>query len=194
VRVRKECAERRSVAVDGCEFVARFLQHVLPPGFKRIRHYGLLAPAAKQQRLASARTLLCMPQPNVPAVEDAIAFMRRIAALEIARCSRRGTLAGNLRAKSRSHSAGSGAAAGVPRPTMTGATDSSATHRELCPRTAGAWACLAWGGRIPSCFMPCPTRRREGTAVVLPTHQCGRRNIAATPALLHCTGQPYTSQ
>ncbi|MBK7616637.1 MAG: transposase [Burkholderiales bacterium] len=28
----------------GQDFIARFLQHVLPPGFKRIRHYGLLAP------------------------------------------------------------------------------------------------------------------------------------------------------
>ena len=33
----------------------RFLQHVLPPGFKRIRHYGLLSAAAKSERLAQAR-------------------------------------------------------------------------------------------------------------------------------------------
>jgi hypothetical protein len=88
LRVRKECAGRRSVAVEGCEFLARFLQHVLPPGFKRIRHYGLLAPATKQVRLASARALLRMPQPNPIALEGAIAFMRRVAALEIARCPR----------------------------------------------------------------------------------------------------------
>jgi hypothetical protein len=34
----------------------------LPPGFKRIRHYGLLAPAAKTARLALARQLPAMPQ------------------------------------------------------------------------------------------------------------------------------------
>ena len=34
------------------------------PGFKRIRHYGLLAPAAKTQRLALARAALQMPAPN----------------------------------------------------------------------------------------------------------------------------------
>jgi hypothetical protein len=86
LRVRKDCAARRSVAIGGSDFVGRLLQHVLPAGFKRIRHYGLLAPAAKLQRLTSARALLGMPQPNALAVEDAIAFMQRVAALEISRC------------------------------------------------------------------------------------------------------------
>lgn len=88
LRVRNDGAHRRTIAVDGCEFVGRLLQHVLPPGFKRIRHYGLLAPAAKQQRLARARMLLGMPQPDPLAVENAIAFMQRVAALQIARCPR----------------------------------------------------------------------------------------------------------
>jgi len=77
---------QRSVAIDGVQFVERLLQHVLPVGFKRIRHYGLLAPAAKSQRLAAARALLHMPQPNARALEDAQAFMRRVAAIEIERC------------------------------------------------------------------------------------------------------------
>lgn len=78
----------RSVALDGAEFVGRLLLHVLPAGFKRIRHYGLLAPAAKSQRLALARQLLRMPQPSPQALEDAQAFMRRVAAIEIGRCPR----------------------------------------------------------------------------------------------------------
>ncbi len=56
-------------------------------GGKRIRHYGLLAPAAKAQRLALARSLLQMPMPNPHAVEDAAAFMRRVAAIDIERCT-----------------------------------------------------------------------------------------------------------
>ena len=88
LRVRKIAGGRPSVAIGGSEFVGRLLQHVLPPGFKRIRHYGLLAPAAKRQRLAAARRLLQMPQPNPVAQEDAQAFMRRVAAVEIARCPR----------------------------------------------------------------------------------------------------------
>jgi Putative transposase/Transposase zinc-binding domain len=78
---------KRVIAVPGEQFIARLLQHVLPSGFKRIRHYGLLAPAAKTARLATARRLLAMPQANPRAVEDAQAFMRRVAAIEIDRCA-----------------------------------------------------------------------------------------------------------
>lgn len=40
------------------EFIRRFLLHVLPEGFHRIRHYGLLASAARKVNIAKARTLL----------------------------------------------------------------------------------------------------------------------------------------
>ena len=77
---------KRTIAMDGEQFIARLLQHVLPAGFKRIRHYGLLAPAAKTERLALARRLLAMPAPNPQAREDAQDFMRRVAAIEITCC------------------------------------------------------------------------------------------------------------
>ena len=77
---------KRVIAMPGEQFVGRLLQHVLPPGFKRIRHYGLLAPAAKAERLATARKLLAMPLANPQAREDAQAFMRRVAAIEISCC------------------------------------------------------------------------------------------------------------
>lgn len=78
---------KRSIGMDGVQFIARLLQHVLPPGFKRIRHYGLLAPAVKTRRLASARALLHMPQPSPQAQQDAQAFMQRVAGLQIERCA-----------------------------------------------------------------------------------------------------------
>jgi len=78
---------KRVIAMPGEQFVGRLLQHVLPPGFKRIRHYGLLAPAAKTERLATARKLLAMPAANPQAREDAQAFMRRVAAIEIQCCT-----------------------------------------------------------------------------------------------------------
>ena len=43
------------------EFIRRFLLHVLPKGFHRIRHYGLLAGTAKAERVAEARELLAVP-------------------------------------------------------------------------------------------------------------------------------------
>jgi hypothetical protein len=87
LRVRaNDAGGRRVVQIAGDEFIGRLLQHVLPSGFKRIRHYGLLAPATKTSRMALARTLLEMPQPQPRATEDARAFMRRVAALEIDTC------------------------------------------------------------------------------------------------------------
>ena len=77
---------KRTIAMDGLQFIDRLLMHVLRSGFKRIRHYGLLAPAAKTQRLALARQLLAMPPANPQAREDAQAFMRRVAAIEVERC------------------------------------------------------------------------------------------------------------
>ena len=43
------------------EFIRRFLIHVLPKGFHRIRHYGLLASGTRAANLAKARTLLGVP-------------------------------------------------------------------------------------------------------------------------------------
>ena len=44
------------------EFIRRFLIHVLPTGFHRIRHYGLLASAARKASIAKIRNLLGAPQ------------------------------------------------------------------------------------------------------------------------------------
>ena len=49
------------------EFIRRFLIHVLPQGFHRIRHYGLFAGSAKAECIATARRLLNMPVPTVSA-------------------------------------------------------------------------------------------------------------------------------
>jgi hypothetical protein len=46
------------------EFIRRFLIHVLPQGFHRIRHYGLLASGTRADNIAKARRLL-----NVPATQ-----------------------------------------------------------------------------------------------------------------------------
>ena len=77
---------KRMVRLDGPEFVRRFLQHVLPTGLKRIRHYGVLASACKGERLARAREALAMPAPNPPALESATDFLRRVSRIEAAQC------------------------------------------------------------------------------------------------------------
>ena len=46
------------------EFIRRFLIHVLPDGFHRIRHYGLLASAQRKANITKIRALLCVQQPE----------------------------------------------------------------------------------------------------------------------------------
>jgi hypothetical protein len=46
------------------EFIRRFLMHVLPKGFHRIRYYGLFANGNRAENIARARQLLTMPAPQ----------------------------------------------------------------------------------------------------------------------------------
>jgi hypothetical protein len=68
---RRVGAERhRIMTLTADEFIRRFLLHVLPRGFHRIRHYGLLASASRRDNLALARRLLAVPsEPEVPTPE-----------------------------------------------------------------------------------------------------------------------------
>lgn len=77
---------RRVMELPAEVFIARFLLHVLPRGFKRIRHYGLLGPAKKKARLASVRHALDAPAPKAAVIESVDAFLRRVAHIEWARC------------------------------------------------------------------------------------------------------------
>jgi hypothetical protein len=79
--------KKRTLRVPGPAFIGRFLQHVLPAGFKRIRHYGLLSPAKKKLGLAAARAALDVPPPQPATIESVADFMRRVARIEYARCT-----------------------------------------------------------------------------------------------------------
>jgi hypothetical protein len=57
-------AKYKTMSLAAGEFIRRFLLHVLPTGFHRIRHYGLLANAGRKQNLALARALLEVPAPT----------------------------------------------------------------------------------------------------------------------------------
>ena len=48
----------KTMTLGADEFMRRFLLHVLPGGFHRIRHYGLIANAGRRENLARARELL----------------------------------------------------------------------------------------------------------------------------------------
>ena len=60
----------REMELEVGEFIRRFLQHVLPKGFQRIRQYGLLANCRRAEQLALCRRLLAA---SAPALLPAIA-------------------------------------------------------------------------------------------------------------------------
>jgi Putative transposase len=54
----------KTMTIDTNEFIRRFLIHVLPGGFHRIRHYGLFASGSRSDNIARARQLLAVPPPQ----------------------------------------------------------------------------------------------------------------------------------
>jgi hypothetical protein len=68
---RRDGVDRQQVMTLGPdEFIRRFLLHVLPRGFHRIRHYGLLAGGSRKASLALARELLDVAAPSDPGDPD----------------------------------------------------------------------------------------------------------------------------
>jgi hypothetical protein len=59
--------QRRTMTLTAPEFLRRFVQHILPRGFVRIRQFGYLASGRRTARLALARRLLAMPTSTSPA-------------------------------------------------------------------------------------------------------------------------------
>jgi Putative transposase/Transposase zinc-binding domain len=73
------------------EFIRRFLMHVLPKGFHRIRHYGLFANANRAENIATARALLNVAPPAADTQEqpDIAADTTRVLACPCPRCGAR---------------------------------------------------------------------------------------------------------
>jgi hypothetical protein len=56
--------QKRLVTITAPEFIRRFLLHVLPPRFVKIRHYGLMAPRNAKTKLEQARALIYLQEPG----------------------------------------------------------------------------------------------------------------------------------
>ena len=52
----------KTMTLAAAEFIRRFLMHVLPSGFHRIRHYGLFASAVRAKNIERARQLLVLSE------------------------------------------------------------------------------------------------------------------------------------
>jgi hypothetical protein len=61
--------QRRTMTLSAMEFLRRFVQHILPRGFVRIRQSGFLANTCRVARVALARTLLATPSAAVASTD-----------------------------------------------------------------------------------------------------------------------------
>jgi hypothetical protein len=72
--------------LDVHEFIRRFLLHVLPKGFVRIRHYGLLANRSRKEKIARCRDLLAAPKPEQPTPQTRREKLLELIGLDIEQC------------------------------------------------------------------------------------------------------------
>lgn len=86
-RDRKDGDRKKALPLDPHEFIRRFLLHVLPDGFMRIRHFGFLANRSKKLALAQCRRLLKIDgtSPQSPK-ESAKDLLLRLTGIDLSRC------------------------------------------------------------------------------------------------------------
>jgi hypothetical protein len=78
--------KQKVLYLDVDEFIRRFLLHVLPRGFVRIRHYGLLANRNRRQKIARCRELLSAAEPKESVKETVAEKLLRLTGIDVGRC------------------------------------------------------------------------------------------------------------
>ncbi len=75
------------MALPAEEFIRRFLLHIVPERFVRIRHFGFLANRTRQAKLERCRQLLGQPLPPPPPTAESVpALVLRLTGIDIERC------------------------------------------------------------------------------------------------------------
>jgi hypothetical protein len=78
--------KQKVMKLDTLEFIRRFLLHVLPKGFVRIRHYGLLANRTRKEKIARCRILLTAPSAQESVEETVAEKLLRLTGVDLHRC------------------------------------------------------------------------------------------------------------
>lgn len=86
-RDRRNKDQKTSMTLDAQEFIRRFLLHVLPDGFMRIRHFGFLANRTKKHSLPQCRKLLGL-NPSLGEIPKRSAhdLLRQLTGIDLSRC------------------------------------------------------------------------------------------------------------
>jgi hypothetical protein len=88
-RDRRDGNRIKQLALPAHEFIRRFLQHVVPPGFCRIRHFGFLGNRVKEERLQRCRVLLGQaPSPVAEVSRDPVHLLLLLTGVDVTCCPR----------------------------------------------------------------------------------------------------------
>ncbi len=78
--------QEKTLTLDINEFLRRFLLHIVPNGFMRLRHYGLLANRYRKEKLDKCRELLNQPPPPQQEDETVQELFLRLAGIDVTLC------------------------------------------------------------------------------------------------------------
>lgn len=86
-RDRRDQDQKKTMSLDAQEFIRRFLLHILPQRFVRIRHFGFLANRTKKHALAQCRKLLGL-NPALPEIPNTSTqdLLRELTGVDLSRC------------------------------------------------------------------------------------------------------------
>lgn len=88
-RDRRDDNKVKQATIPAAEFIRRFLTHVVPQGFCRIRHFGFLGNRFKKERLQRCRTLLGENATMVaPLPKDPVALLLHLTGVDVTKCPR----------------------------------------------------------------------------------------------------------
>ena len=85
-RDRADGDRRKLLTLPAAEFLRRFLSHVLPKGFMRIRQFGFLANRCKQQTLRRCREYLAADPPQQLSEKSFVELMLELTGINVDRC------------------------------------------------------------------------------------------------------------
>lgn len=86
-RNRRQGNRLQTMTLDADEFIRRFLLHVLPRGFMRLRHYGFLANRHKARTLRRCRELLGQPaEPPPRRAKSMVQWMQAVTGIDLTQC------------------------------------------------------------------------------------------------------------
>ncbi|WP_374700067.1 transposase [Fusibacter sp. 3D3] len=84
----KDSGKTKQMTLTGTEFIRRFLMHVLPSGFVKIRHYGILAARNRPTKLAHCQRIMKIIPSKKSSDYTALEFLVKFMRLDFSRCSK----------------------------------------------------------------------------------------------------------